>query len=120
MNGMVAQIHSIPDLIRNLVPKYDEAIRSVLDPLLVRSTQRIYLTGCGDSHFVSVGSELAFEHLTGAPTEALTALQFSRYTADTIPRCVPVSRSRHLDRARRYGNAVQFGCPVASRRCNTA
>ena len=89
MNGMVAQIHSIPDLIRGVARSYDEEVRTTLDHMLCLSAKRVYLTGCGDSHHASVGSELAFEHLAGIPTEALTSMQFARYAADYMPRSEP-------------------------------
>lgn len=89
MNGMVAQIHSIPELIRSVVRSYDETIRNTLDHNLCLSVKRIYLTGCGDSHHASIGSEMAFEHIAGIPTEALPSLQFARYTVDTIPHTEP-------------------------------
>jgi glutamine---fructose-6-phosphate transaminase (isomerizing) len=85
MNGMVAQIHSIPDLIGEVVQPYHESIRSTLDRSICQTVQRIYLTGCGDSHHASLGAELAFESLAGVPTEALTALQYSRYVAEYMP-----------------------------------
>ncbi len=91
MNGMVAQVHSIPDLIRSVVHSYDDEVRTKMDHKLIQGIKRIYLTGCGDSHHVSIGSELAFELLTGLPTEAMTALQFGRYAADTMPRSEPGS-----------------------------
>lgn len=89
MNGMLAQIHSIPQLIRDVARKYDDAVRTTLDHQLCLSVKRIYTTGCGDSHHTAIGSELAFEQFTGLPTEALTAMQFARYTADTLPRSEP-------------------------------
>lgn len=89
MNGMVAQIHSIPELIRGVVQSYDEAVRNTLDHLLCLSVKRVYLTGCGDSHHASLGAELAFEHLAGLPTEALTSLQFARYAAEYMPKTEP-------------------------------
>lgn len=89
MNGMVAQIHSIPQLIREVSQKYDDAVRTSLDHLFCLSVKRIYLTGCGDSHHTAIGSELAFEKIAGLPTEALTAMQFARYAADSLPRSEP-------------------------------
>ena len=89
MNGMVAQIHSIPDLIRGVARSYDEEVRTTLNHMLCLSVKRVYLTGCGDSHHASVGSELAFEYLAGIPTEALTSMQFARYAAEYMPRSEP-------------------------------
>jgi glucosamine--fructose-6-phosphate aminotransferase (isomerizing) len=46
---------------------------------------RIYLVGCGDSHYAGLATRLAFEHWTGIPTEALESLEFSRYVVDYAP-----------------------------------
>jgi glucosamine 6-phosphate synthetase-like amidotransferase/phosphosugar isomerase protein len=46
---------------------------------------RIYLVGCGDSHYCGLATRLAFEHWSGIPTEALEALEFSRYAAAAAP-----------------------------------
>src|SRR5512138_2363801 len=91
MNGMVAQVHSIPELIRSVTRRYDDTVRSILSPDLLKSVGRIYLVGCGDSNHVSIGSELAYEQLTGLPTEALTSMQFGRYAAETMPGFEPAS-----------------------------
>lgn len=84
MNPMIAQIQSLPGLIRQVTPVYAENIRKTLSPEYCRSIQRIYLTGCGDSHHAALGSELAFELLAGITTEAMTSLQFARYAADSL------------------------------------
>lgn len=96
MNPMVAQIQSLPELIRGVVPSYTDNIRRTLSGDFCRSIQHIYLTGCGDSHHASIGSQLAFKVLTGITTEAMTSLQFSRYTADTlrdVERCLVIGAS---------------------------
>ncbi|TMD90897.1 MAG: SIS domain-containing protein [Chloroflexi bacterium] len=46
---------------------------------------RIYLIGCGDSHYCGLATRLAFERWTGIPTEALESLEFSRYAVDHAP-----------------------------------
>jgi glucosamine--fructose-6-phosphate aminotransferase (isomerizing) len=85
MNSMVAQVHSLPGLIRELVPVLDDTVRKTLDHKLCLSVKRLYVTGCGDSHHASLGSELAFETLAGRPTEPTSALQFARYAAGYLP-----------------------------------
>ena len=85
MNGMLAQIDSLPDLIRSVTRSYAESVRSSLDEGLCRSVERIYMMGCGDSHHAALGAELAFEQFSGLPTEALTAMQFARYAAEFMP-----------------------------------
>lgn len=84
MNPMVAQIQSLPDLIRGVVPIYHENIRRILSREYCQSIRHVYLTGCGDSHHASIGTQLAFRKLTGITTEAMTSMQFARYTADTL------------------------------------
>jgi len=53
--------------------------------MLTTVPPRIYLVGCGDSHYVGLATRLAFERWTGIPTEALESLEFSRYVLDYAP-----------------------------------
>lgn len=53
--------------------------------ILTTVPPRIYLVGCGDSHYVGLATRLAFERWTGIPTEALESLEFSRYAVDFAP-----------------------------------
>lgn len=46
---------------------------------------RIYLVGCGDSHYCGLATRYAFESWTGIPTEALESLEFSRYAVNYAP-----------------------------------
>lgn len=84
-NSMIDQIHSLPSLIRDIVQPFDDAIRSTLDRDLCLSLQRLFLTGCGDSHHAALASEWAFEALAAVPTEPMTALQFARYAVGYLP-----------------------------------
>lgn len=96
MNPMIAQIKSLPDLVRQIVPAYSENIADSLSREFCRSFDHLYLMGCGDSHHVSVATQLAFRILAGIETESLTAMQFARYTADSLhqpQRCLVVGAS---------------------------
>ncbi len=84
MNPMIAQIKSLPELVRKIVPAYSENIKATLTPEISHSFDHLYLMGCGDSHHVSIASQLAFRTLSGIKTEAQTAMHFARYTADTL------------------------------------
>ena len=86
---MFQQIAALPALLRETARPFDAAARSALDFETCVSLKRIYLTGCGDSHHAPVGAELAFHQLTGLPTQALSALPFSRYTAGFLPATGP-------------------------------
>lgn len=46
---------------------------------------RIYLVGCGDSHYCGLATRLAFEKWAGISTEALESLEFSRYIVEYAP-----------------------------------
>jgi glucosamine--fructose-6-phosphate aminotransferase (isomerizing) len=46
---------------------------------------RIYLTGCGDSHYAGLAARLAFERWSGIPTQALPSLELSRYELELAP-----------------------------------
>ncbi|HSQ28194.1 MAG TPA: SIS domain-containing protein [Anaerolineales bacterium] len=84
MNPMIAQIKSVPDLVRQVVPAYTENIACTHSQEFCQSFDHLYLMGCGDSHHVSVATQLAFRVLAGIETEALTAMHFARYTADSL------------------------------------
>ncbi len=86
---MHQQIDTLPALIRDIVKPFDAAARSALDFETCTSVKRIYIVGCGDSHHAPVGAELAFHQLTGVPTQALSSLPFSRYTAGYLPATGP-------------------------------
>ena len=85
MNAMVAQVRSLPTLIREMVPALDDRVRKTLDHKLCLSVKRVYVTGCGDSHHAALASELALETLAGRPAEPMSALQFARYAAGSLP-----------------------------------
>jgi glucosamine--fructose-6-phosphate aminotransferase (isomerizing) len=46
---------------------------------------RVYLAGCGDSHYAGLAAQLAFERWSGIPTQALPALELSRYEVEHAP-----------------------------------
>jgi glucosamine--fructose-6-phosphate aminotransferase (isomerizing) len=83
--AMLEQIHSLPHLIRECVPSFAEQARAALGDKLCGSLERLYVTGCGDSHHAAVASELAFHELGSVPSQALSALPLSRYTVPFLP-----------------------------------
>jgi glucosamine--fructose-6-phosphate aminotransferase (isomerizing) len=84
INSMLAQVHDLPHLLRTV---FDTCVHRVesLDTGLCRSVERLYVTGCGDSHHAALSTELAFESLAGVPTEPMTAMQLGRYAASCLP-----------------------------------
>lgn len=85
MNSMVSQVHSLPELVSEIVPVLDQMIRITLTHEMCLSMKRLFLTGCGDSHHAALNAELAFESLAGVPAEPMTALQFSHYGVPYLP-----------------------------------
>lgn len=78
-NTMIAQVESLPGMIREEFEGLDHKVRLLLDHNECFSVKRIVTTGCGDSHMASVATELAFEELAGIPTEPMTAMHAARY-----------------------------------------
>ncbi len=69
-------------MIADLEPQLERAITAET----VNNLQRIYLVGCGDSYFASLGVRMFFEKYTGIPTEPAASMQFSRYIVDYAPK----------------------------------
>ena len=86
---MHQQIDTLPALIRDITAPFDAAARNAFTFQTCTSIKRVYLVGCGDSHHAPVGAELAFHQLAGVPTQAMSALPFSRYTAGFLPETGP-------------------------------
>ncbi len=77
------------------------ALYALASDLPLGRPSRIYLVGCGDSHYAGLATRHAFEHWTGIPTEALESLEFSRYAIDSAPRdalVIAVSNSGRVAR----------------------
>lgn len=78
---MHQEISTVPELLRVLVPAFDERARTTCSFELCASVKRVSIVGCGDSHHAAVGAELAFRQLAGISARAFSALNFSRYEA---------------------------------------
>ena len=79
--NMIAQVESLPELIRGEFDRLDAAARRLLNHNECLSVKRVVIAGCGDSHMAGVAAELSFEQLAGIPTEPMTAMQAGRYGA---------------------------------------
>lgn len=69
--------------------------------LPLQRPSRVYLVGCGDSHYAGLATRHAFERWSGIPTEALQSLEFSRYAIEAAPRdalVIAVSNSGRVAR----------------------
>lgn len=90
-NAMIAQVESLPELIRSEFKDLDARARTVLTHDELLSTKRVVITGCGDSHMAGVATELAFEQIAGLPTEPMRAMQAARYAAPYLPQMFPLN-----------------------------
>ena len=79
------QVDTLPDLMRATIDPFYTAVRQTITPQLAQKIERVYLTGCGDSHHAPMNAELAFEQLAGLPCTAMIAMQFARYKAGYLP-----------------------------------
>lgn len=79
---MLAGIMAQPDYLRQGAAR---ALYEAASKLPLGLPSRIYLVGCGDSHYCGLATRFAFERWTGIPTEALESLEFSRYAVDSAP-----------------------------------
>lgn len=111
-NAMRRQALSLPALMRQQYEDLEPKTRLVLSTPEIFSVQRIILTGCGDSYDAALAAKPMFELLTGIPTEAVSALDLSRYYeawqlgfAPNNPLVIAVSNSGGVARVR---EAVEF------------
>ena len=79
------QVDTLPDLVRAAIDPFYTAVRQTITTQIAEKIERVYLTGCGDSHHAPMNAELAFEQLAGLPCQAMTAMQFARYKAGYLP-----------------------------------
>ena len=79
-------IYSLPFLIATTVQSQYEACLEIFSEFGSRKVNRIFITGCGDSHHAALSTALAFEQLARTPAHPQTAMQFARYTAPSINR----------------------------------
>ncbi len=79
-NSMIAQVQSLPEMIRTEFDALDERVRTLMNHEEWLSVKRVIITGCGDSHMAGIAAELAFEQLAGIPAEPMRAMK-GRYAA---------------------------------------
>ena len=78
-NTMIAQVESLPELIRTEIKNLDRKIRLTFDHNEILSTKKIFITGCGDSYFAGLGAKLAFSTWCDMPVEIKSSLPAGRY-----------------------------------------
>ena len=97
--NMLAGIRAQVPFVRNSPRLIYEQIKASLN--LKTIPTKVYLTGCGDSWYCGMATRFAFEEWAGIPTEALQALEFSRYLVQYAPKgslVVAISNSGRVSR----------------------
>jgi len=67
------------NLLRELVPRFMDEARTVLDAATCRKVRRVFAGGSGDSHHAALAAEMMFESVAGVPMEAQSGLPLGRY-----------------------------------------
>jgi glucosamine--fructose-6-phosphate aminotransferase (isomerizing) len=80
--NMLAGIQSQPEWLAHGPRELLEQARELIDG---PAPPRVYLAGCGDSHYAGLAARQAFEAWSGIPTQALPALELSRYELEFAP-----------------------------------
>ncbi len=97
--NMLAGIKAQAPFVENSPKSIYENIKSELE--LDSAPEKVYLTGCGDSWYCGMATRFAFEEWALIPTEAVQAMDFSRYVVNFAPKnalLVAVSNSGRLAR----------------------
>jgi glutamine---fructose-6-phosphate transaminase (isomerizing) len=80
--NMLAGIHQQAEWLAQGPRELLEVARAALSGA---APPRVYLAGCGDSHYAGLAARQAFELWSGIPTQALPALELSRYELECAP-----------------------------------
>src|SRR6266851_1435934 len=81
-DNMLAGIRVQPDYLRGGAAA---ALHAAAAELPLNTPSRVYLVGCGDSHYAGLATRFAFERWSGVAVEALESLEFSRYAIHSAP-----------------------------------
>jgi glucosamine--fructose-6-phosphate aminotransferase (isomerizing) len=76
---MLAQIESLPALLRNEFDSLDQQARAILTHDEILTSKTLIITGCGDSYFAGLAAEWAFSRLAHRPAQAISAMGAARF-----------------------------------------
>lgn len=79
-------VHRQAALIAEVVRRVKPQVEQVITPEVAESTTKVFITGCGDSHYAGLSARLFFDRYSGVQTEPLESLEFSRYVSEFIPK----------------------------------
>ncbi|UCG25243.1 MAG: SIS domain-containing protein, partial [Chloroflexota bacterium] len=79
-------IWTLPTLARTELPELAAGCGDQLAPAFAATIDRVFITGCGDSHHAGVAASLAFQQFSGLQfVSAMPAMRFARYQASFLP-----------------------------------
>jgi glutamine---fructose-6-phosphate transaminase (isomerizing) len=103
---MYDEVLNRPTFIRDNLEALDDLVHSVLPREACRRWTRVLLTGCGDSYYAGLASELAFEMWTGLPVDVQPSLQGGRYAIPSMTPPAVVFSVSHSGRVSRTIESV--------------
>jgi glucosamine--fructose-6-phosphate aminotransferase (isomerizing) len=98
---MYDEVLNRPAFIRDQLEVLDDLVRSTLPRDACRRWTRVLLTGCGDSYYAGLASELAFETWTGLAVDVQPSLQGGRYVIPSMSPPAVVFSVSHSGRVSR-------------------
>src|SRR5262245_15894744 len=98
---MYDEVLERPAFIRDNLEVLDDLVRSMLPREACRRWTRVLLTGCGDSYYAGLASELAFETWTGLAVDVQPSLQGGRYAIPSMSPAAVVFSVSHSGRVSR-------------------
>jgi len=82
---MLASIESQAGLIPAVTEHMRPQVQAAAAQTDLDSVKHVFVTGCGDSLYAALAVRLAFEMFSGYRMEPIEALEFSRYSVDSLP-----------------------------------
>jgi glucosamine--fructose-6-phosphate aminotransferase (isomerizing) len=79
---MVRQVNDLPVMTREQSRRFDEHVRSALSADDLKSIERVFVTGDGDSYHAARAQEMFFESVAGVPCHPMSAQRFLDYGAE--------------------------------------
>jgi glucosamine--fructose-6-phosphate aminotransferase (isomerizing) len=98
---MYDDIWQRPAFIRQHLDELDDLVRQTLVPAACQRWTRVLITGCGDSYYAGLATEMAFETWTGLPVDVQPSLTGGRYAIPTMMPPAAVFSVSHSGRVAR-------------------
>src|SRR5262245_40564259 len=98
---MYDEVLQRPAFIRDTLEALDAQVRATLPRDTCRRWRGVLLTGCGDSYYAGLASELAFETWTGLPVDVQPSLPGGRYAIPSLTPPAVVFSVSHSGRVSR-------------------